>query len=111
MIASGKTLVSRKAAWLALLLIALTALLMVIVPVWLIQPFAPQTQRGLALSYALRRWSPLATLVGLAGALALIRMLWPDSRWWRRVIMLVVLAPLLPAVWFARQNHFEWMFR
>ena len=84
---------------------------MALVPVWLIQPFRPQSQQGVELSYALRRWSPAGTLVAVAAALMLIVWLWRESRrWWSKAILIIVLIPLLAAAWFARQNHFEWMF-
>ena len=101
----------RKGAWVFLLVIALVALAIVIVPVWIIQPFKPQSARGLEVSYALRRWSPWVTLVALAFGLFLVLRLWRGSqRWWKKVLPVLVLVPLLAAVWFARQNHFEWMF-
>lgn len=84
---------------------------MVFIPVWLIQPFRPQTERGLELSYVLRRWSPLVTLIATAGALALLLWLWRGARrWWRKALLITAVVPLLAATWFARQNHFEWMF-
>lgn len=104
------TLFGRRAAWLALLLIVLVGLAMVLVPVWIIQPFRPQSQRGIELSYALRRWSPVGTLVACAAALMLTVWLWRGSRRWWRKAALIILIPLLAATWFARQNHFEWMF-
>ena len=100
----------RRAAWLTLLVLALIGLAMVLVPVWIIMPFKAQSARGLAVSYAMRRWSPLLTLVALAGALALIAWLWRGSRWWRKAALIVVVVPLVASAWFARQNHFEWMF-
>jgi hypothetical protein len=42
--------------------------------------------------------------------LALCVKLWRGARWWGRVAMAALLAPLLAVTWFARQNHFEWMF-
>jgi len=37
--------------------------------------------------------------------------LFPDARrWWRKAALVVIVLPLLAATWFARQNHFEWMF-
>ncbi|HEX7173717.1 MAG TPA: hypothetical protein VF240_00345, partial [Pyrinomonadaceae bacterium] len=57
--------------WLLLLLLSAAALALVAVPVWLIQPFSPQTPRALEVGYALRRWSPLVTLALAAGGLAL----------------------------------------
>ena len=97
--------------WLALLLLMLVALAAVAVPVWLIQPFSPQTPRRLEVGYALRRWAPALTLVACALGLVLAAWLWRDSRrWWRRALVVVVLAPVFASAWFARQNHFEWMF-
>jgi uncharacterized BrkB/YihY/UPF0761 family membrane protein len=97
--------------WVALLLLVLAGLLMVIIPVWVIMPFKAQTERGMELSYGLKRWSPMVTLVGSVAALGLAVWLWPRARrWWRKAALVVVLIPLLAATWFARQNHFEWMF-
>ena len=54
-------LFNRKTEWLALFAIVVVALAFVVVPVWIIQPFKPQTPRGVELSYTLRLWSPLVT--------------------------------------------------
>lgn len=98
--------------WLALLLVVVAAMALVAVPVWLIQPFRPQTERALEVGYALRRWSPVATLAALALGLALVVHIWRNTRrWWARAFAVVLLLPLLPVAWFARQNHFEWMFK
>ena len=108
---NSPNLFGRRAAWLALLATVLLGLAMVLVPVWIIQPFRPQSQRGVELSYALRRWSPVGTFVACAAALMLAAWLWRGSRrWWRKGALLIMLIPLLAATWFARQNHFEWMF-
>lgn len=101
----------RAAGWVALLVIILAALAAVLVPAWVIHPFRPQTREGLELSYALRRWSPAATLVLAAAALALVVWLWRGaSRRWRKAALVAALVPLAASVWFARQNHFEWFF-
>lgn len=99
------------ANWLFLLLVVASALLVVFVPAWFIQPFRPQTARSVALSYALKSWSPIITM------LATVLALWLSFKLWRvrpgvlrRLALLVVLVPTLLATWFARQNHFEWMF-
>ena len=101
---------SHRAAWLTLMVIALIALAIVLIPVWVIQPFRPQTDRGLEISYSLRGWSPLVTFGGLIVALLLVGWLWRGARWWLRVALVVLFAPVLASAWFARQNHFEWMF-
>ena len=100
----------RKTAWLFLLLITLAALAIVVAPVWIIMPFKPQTARGVEVSYALKRWSPIVTLIALAFALALAAWLWRGSPLWKRAFIVIVFVPLLAVTWFARQNHFEWMF-
>ncbi len=100
-----------RVAWLILILIVVVAFAMVALPVWLIQPFRPQSQRGLEISYALRRWSPMLTIVSLAIGMVLLFWIWRvSSGWWRKALLVVIFIPLLAATWFARQNHFEWMF-
>lgn len=100
----------RKTAWLFLLLILLAALAIVVTPVWIIMPFKPQTARGVEISYAMKRWSPIVTVIAAAFALVLAARLWRGSRWWKRAFLVIVFLPLAAAAWFARQNHFEWMF-
>jgi hypothetical protein len=110
--ANGNTspFLSRKSAWLFLLVIVLAGFAIVAAPVWIIMPFKPQTARGVQVSYAMKRWSPLVTIIALAFALVLGAWLWRGSRWWQRAFLVVVFIPLLAVTWFARQNHFEWMF-
>ena len=100
----------RRLAWAALLILVLTVLSAVIIPVGLIMPFRSQSQRGLALAYTLRRWSPSLTLMAAVIAIALVLWLWSDSRRWRKAVLVVAMIPILSSAWFARQNHFEWMF-
>ena len=101
----------RRLIWPALFGLLLLSITFVAVPVFLIQPFRPQTQRALEISYLLRNWSPLATAVMLFAAFALVIWQWgPARRWWRKALLVVVLLLLIVPAWFARQNHFEWMF-
>ena len=94
-----------------LLALTLLAFAIVLIPVWIIQPFKPQTSLGVELSFVLRRWSPWITILALALSAFLIVKLWRDSRrWWKKALLLIILIPLLVSTWFARQNHFEWMF-
>jgi len=102
---------ARRTAWTALLIIALIGLAIVILPAWIIQPFKPQTSGGLAFSYAMRRWSPLVTVIVLVTGLLLVIWLWRGSRrWWKKTALVLILLPVFASTWFARQNHFEWMF-
>ena len=101
---------NRKFLWLILLATAVLACAIVFIPVWIIQPFKPQTSSGVETSYLLRRWSPWITIVALALGGFLIARLWRHSRWWKKTLLGIVLIPLLASTWFARQNHFEWMF-
>lgn len=110
--AVGKTkFTSRRLGWLGLLIIVAAALAIVAVPVWIVQPFKPETQKGLSIAYAMRRWSPVVTIAALVISVGLVGYLWRGSRrWFAKATLVIILLPLLPAAWFARQNHFEWMF-
>jgi uncharacterized BrkB/YihY/UPF0761 family membrane protein len=101
----------RRLLWLALVVVVLGALVWVAVPVWTIQPFKAQTPEGLSLSYTLRSWSRVATLVALALAALLVIALWRGTRWWTKTALALLLVPVVAVTWFARQNHFEWMFK
>ncbi len=102
----------RRTAWITLLLLTILAVSVVLVPAWIIQPFRPQSQTGVALAFAMRRWSPLLTVIALVLALVLVMFLWRGTRsWWRKVALVLIVLPLPAATWLARQNHFEWMFR
>lgn len=103
--------------WLVPLGAVLVSLAVVALPVWLIQPMAPQTASAVAWSWELRQLAPRLTvalsLVVVASAVSLWRQ--PAASRRRRVGRGVALAVLVAAMggttWFARQNHFEWMFR
>jgi hypothetical protein len=109
-VSETRTKTFRRAAWAGLLVLAVSAFAMVAIPVKLIMPFSAQSQDGLSLSYTLRHWSPSFTLITALVAIALVLWLWRGARWWRRIVSVLVLIPIFAATWFARQNHFEWMF-
>jgi hypothetical protein len=99
------------AAWLSLLAIVLAILVMTAIPVWKIQPFAPQTDEALQISYLLKSWLPILTIAALLASVALIVYIWLNSkRWFGLPFLIVPFAVLIICAWFARQNHFEWMF-
>jgi hypothetical protein len=99
------------AAWLSLLAIAIAIFVMTAIPVWKIQPFAPQTNEALQISYLLKSWLPILTLAALLLSVAPIVYIWSNSkRWFGLPFLIVPFAVLLICAWFARQNHFEWMF-
>lgn len=101
----------RVLGWAALMLSPVAAFAWVAVPVFKIQPFAPQTPGALSLSYTLRNWSTAAAVAALIAALVLAVWLWRGtSRWWRKALLVLPFLPLLFITWFTRQNHFEWMF-
>lgn len=101
----------RKLAWFGLVIIVGTSLAVVMIPAALIMPFKPQTPRAVEISYLLKSWSPMVTVLSLIASLALAVWLWVGKRsWWRRSLLVISMIPVLAAVWFARQNHFEWMF-
>ena len=105
------TRIMSRLIWPALVGLLLCSIAFVAVSVFLIQPFRPQTQRALEISYLLRVWSPLATVTILLAALALTIWKWKQAhRWWRKTLLVILLLLLIVPAWFARQNHFEWMF-
>jgi len=97
-------------AWLALWLMAAVLLAMIVIPVYLIMPFKSQTPRAIDLAFNLKRWSPLATVLGLITMVALTIYLWRSGRWFKRTVLVMLMALAALLTWFARQNHFEWMF-
>lgn len=101
----------RRLLWPLLLIAVAAAATVVLVPTLTIHPFRPQTTRGVELSYALKRAAPVVTAIALAMALASALLLWGGARrWWRRGVIVVLVAVTGLVTWFARQNHFEWMF-
>lgn len=100
-----------KSAWLLLVLVVAVSFAFIFIPAYLIQPFAPQTERSVAISYFLKSWSPTVTLLITIGVIGLVFAAWRSSKRWYSKVPLVL--PILLAIvfaWFARQNHFEWMF-
>ena len=101
----------RRLTWLLLPTLLLLSIGLVAVPVFLIQPFRPQTQRALEVSFALRRWSPIATAIIFISATVIVLWFWNHARrWWRKALLVLFLTLTFLPAWFARQNHFEWMF-
>lgn len=100
-----------RAAWGMLVLIVVAAGSIVAIPVWLIQPFAAQTERNLDVSFLLRSWSPVVTAVMAVASIALaILILRKSKRWFPKAFLIIPLTLVFVFTWFARQNHFEWMF-
>ena len=97
--------------WLLLIMTAIAAFAMIAIPVWLIQPFAPQTERAIEVSYYLRSWSPILTVVLAIIAIFIGIQNWRNSkRWFTNLPILLPLLVIGFSIWFARQNHFLWMF-
>ena len=89
----------------------LIAFVVVAIPVWLIQPFAAQTENNVQISFLLKSWSPILTLLTVLIAIALSIFIWQTSkRWLIKAFLIVPLFLIFVFAWFARQNHFEWMF-
>src|SRR5690242_18428464 len=97
-------------AWALLLGAVAIAVVIAFLPAWIIQPFRPQTSGGVALALALRRVSPILTIALALAALGAVVALWRGGRWWVRVLVVLLVIPATLSAWFARQNHFEWMF-
>jgi hypothetical protein len=100
----------RRSLWLLLLAAIAVAVAAVAIPVWVIRPFSPQSERGVAISYLLRRISPALTIALEIAVIALLVSLWRGARWWSRAFLVVAMLAVGMTTWLARQNHFEWMF-
>jgi len=97
--------------WALAALVALGVFVWVAIPVVLIRPFKAQTPFGVALAYELRQKAPAVTLVGLILLLlVLVRLARHVTRGWQWAPFVLIAALGGFPVWFARQNHFEWMF-
>jgi hypothetical protein len=107
---SSQTRTRRRIGWALLVLLTLTVLAIVLVPVFLIMPFKPQSWRGMEISYWMRRLSPSLTLLASLVSIAMLIWLGRGARWWRKGLLVVAVIPIFAATWLARQNHFEWMF-
>ncbi len=100
-----------KTAWFVLLIVVVATVAMVFTPVWLIQPFAAQTGMAVEISFLLKSWSPLLTILATIVSLGLAFYIWTNAkRWFSKAFLLFPLFVVLIFTWFARQNHFEWMF-
>jgi hypothetical protein len=101
----------RGPAWTALILLVLTTFALVFIPAWIIQPFRTESPSGVQLAYALKRISPIGTLLALLLTSGLAVMLWrPSRRWWRKGLLVFAVLFTAGFSWLARQNQFEWMF-
>jgi hypothetical protein len=101
---------SKFANWFLLTGVAIASFAMVAIPAWLIQPFAPQTDRSIEISFFLRSWSPILTIVFAVIALAAAVFIWRKSRWFAKAALILPLILIGFSGWFAQQNHFLWMF-
>jgi len=98
--------------WIGLILAIAVSFAIVLIPAWIIFPFRPQTQQGVELSYFLRHWSPVITILLAAAVAAIAFRLWRSGpRWWTKAFLLIAVAAAVLPAWLARQNHFEWMFQ
>ena len=99
------------ALWALLVLTVVAGVGVIAFPTLYIMPFKTQDDRLLTWALTARTHAPTVTLVAAVVALmlAVLTML-RLRRWWTRALPLLLVAPVLLGAWFARQNHFEWMF-
>jgi hypothetical protein len=89
---------------------ALAGTALFFIPAYVIRPFSYQAPRALMVAMALRAHAPLWTTSAALLSLVFAFELWRTSNWWRRVIVVAAMIPLLFATVMARLNYFEWMF-
>ncbi len=97
--------------WIALLVTLAAGLGVVAFPTFYIMPFRPQASATMQWALTARTVAPVVTAVVTAVAVLLSGLLVLRlRRWWSRGLAMLLVVPLVGAAWFARQNHFEWMF-
>jgi len=97
--------------WIGLLLLTAAIFAIVLFPVMVIMPFKAQSPDQLDLAMRLRSISPVATIIIFALLIALAVIAWRRSqRWFAKVPLVLLLLINIAPLWFAQQNHFEWMF-
>jgi hypothetical protein len=100
-----------RSTWALAFLLASGGLAWVLAPVVLRHPFRAQSPFGVSLAYELRRSAPFATLAALVLLLPLlVRLGRRVGRRWRWLAIATLALAAGASAWFARQNHFEWMF-
>jgi len=100
----------RRLAGLGLLLLIVAVAAMLVVPIWLLRPFSPQTPRGVQVAFWLRHLAPWAAVVAALAGIVIAARLWRGARWWTRAVLPVALLLLAAGAWASRQNVFEKMF-
>jgi hypothetical protein len=101
----------RRSLWAYLAVFVILTVGVVLVPVFLIRPFSPQTPQTVRIAYELRRLNPIVSVLGAGLSLLLsVSLVRSSRRPFPRVAALLLLLPALGAAWLARQNHFEWLF-
>jgi hypothetical protein len=92
----------------------LASLALVAFPLWVIQPFRPQTHGALMLAIQARTWAPLLTVLLLVAVIACLLFLRPwtatGKRWLRRLLVGTLASLTVLSAVAARVNIFEWMF-
>lgn len=97
--------------WTALLTAVAAGVGVVAFPTFYIMPFRTQDPTVLGWALAARTAAPAVTLAAAGAAVALAAAAaWRTRRRWLRAVALLLVAPVALSAWFARQNHFEWMF-
>jgi hypothetical protein len=97
--------------WIALMATIAVGVGVIAFPTFYIMPFKPQRAAVMALALRARAAAPLVTALAVVACVALAIVLAVRSRrWWARGVAILLIAPVILGAWFARQNHFEWMF-
>jgi hypothetical protein len=100
-----------RALWLLLLIAAAVGIGVIAFPTFYVMPFKTQDARTFEWARRARTLAPVVTLVAsvIAWALA-IAIAWRTGRWGLKPLPILVAGLVALGAWFARQNHFEWMF-
>jgi hypothetical protein len=96
--------------WTAFFLSALTAVVLIFIPAFIISPFRYQSPRALLVAMTLRQHAPLGTLVAALACFVFTFTLWRTAGRWRKTLLALALLIVAFSAAMARLNYFEWMF-
>lgn len=96
--------------WSAFVLFVFSALMLFLVPAFIIRPFRAQSPDSLFLAINIRQLAPVWGPLFAAAALICAVALWRRVRWSGKILLSTGLIFAAAAATMARVNYFEWMF-
>jgi len=96
--------------WIVFSVCALACVGLFFIPAFIIRPFTHQSERGLLLAMAVKQHAPMLTLLAALACAVLAWTIWGRVGRWRKVLLVMCMAPVVFSAVMARTNYFEWMY-